>query len=98
MTQHTRRGQVRCTLVCSGATQILELLDLLLQCGLRPCRIKNKFAMASSELVGGYRDLMICLLFEHPERRVLPVPHVNRSASESVQPNLCRVLIIFVQH
>lgn len=28
------------------------------------CRIKNKFAAPKSELVGGYCDLMVCVLFE----------------------------------
>ena len=67
-----QRRQVRCTVVCSGAAQILEVLDWLLQSGLRPCRVKNKFAMASAEVVGGYRDLMVCLLFEDPDRHAAP--------------------------
>ena len=31
---------------------------------MRLCRIKNKFALSSEELVGGYRDLMLCVVFE----------------------------------
>jgi len=62
---------VRCTIVCNGAAQILETLDWILQSGLRPCRVKNKFAMSASELVGGYRDLMVCLLFEDPSRQAI---------------------------
>jgi hypothetical protein len=27
------------------------------------CRIKNKFAMADEELVGGYRDLMLSIVY-----------------------------------
>ena len=30
------------------------------------CRIKNKFSLPKSEVVGGYRDLMICAVFEGP--------------------------------
>ena len=66
--------QVRCSLVCRGATQILEVLDWILKSGLRVCRVKNKFAMDSSELVGGYRDLMVCILCKHPDRRAMPLP------------------------
>ena len=32
--------------------------------GLPLCRIKNKFALSSEELVGGYRDLMLCVVYE----------------------------------
>ena len=32
--------------------------------GLPLCRIKNKFALSSDELVGGYRDLMLCIVYE----------------------------------
>ncbi len=28
------------------------------------CRVKNKFTLPKTELVGGYRDLMFCVLFE----------------------------------
>jgi hypothetical protein len=56
--------------VCSGAGQILGALDRLLRSGMRPCRVKNKFAMAGAELVGGYRDLLVCLLFEDPDRHL----------------------------
>jgi hypothetical protein len=30
---------------------------------LRICRVKNKFAMDEGEVVGGYRDLMVCLSY-----------------------------------
>jgi hypothetical protein len=33
------------------------------------CRVKNKFALPKDELVGGYRDLMFCVLFEVPRER-----------------------------
>ena len=65
---------MRCTVVCSGAGQMLEVLGWLLRSGLRPCRVKNKFAMTSAELVGGYRDVMVCLLFEDPDRPAAPPP------------------------
>ncbi len=63
---------MRCTIVCSGAAQILEVVDWFLRSGLRVCRVKNKFAMAKAELTGGYRDLMVCVLFEDPERHASP--------------------------
>ncbi len=66
--------QVRCSIVCSGAAQILEVMGWLLQSELQPCRVKNKFAMASDELVGGYRDLMVCFLFEDSNRHAAPAP------------------------
>ena len=31
--------------------------------GMQVVRIKNKFALLQEELVGGFRDLMLCLLF-----------------------------------
>jgi hypothetical protein len=34
--------------------------------GLRVCRVKNKFGFAREELVGGYRDLMFCVIYEGP--------------------------------
>ncbi len=34
--------------------------------GLRVCRVKNKFAFARGELVGGYRDLMFCAIYNGP--------------------------------
>jgi hypothetical protein len=34
------------------------------QCSLSICRIKNKFALARSEVIGGYRDLMCSFVFE----------------------------------
>lgn len=35
--------------------------------GLPVLRVKNKFAFASEELKGGYRDLMLSVLYEEPE-------------------------------
>ena len=29
------------------------------------CRIKNKFSFDRSEVIGGYRDVMCCVIFEH---------------------------------
>ncbi len=57
--------------MCSGAAQILEVMEWILRSGLRPCRVKNKFAMAGTELTGGYRDLMVCVLFKDPNRQAL---------------------------
>ena len=34
--------------------------------GLRVCRVKNKFGVTREELVGGYRDLMFCVIYEGP--------------------------------
>ena len=30
------------------------------------CRIKNKFSLPKSEVVGGYRDLTVCVVYEGP--------------------------------
>lgn len=34
---------------------------------LQVCRIKNKFSFSSEDLVGGYRDLMLLVVFEGTE-------------------------------
>jgi hypothetical protein len=39
----------------------------LLEPLLSVCRIKNKFALGQDQLVGGYRDLMLCVLTENPD-------------------------------
>jgi hypothetical protein len=31
--------------------------------GLRVCRIKNKFSFKKEDVVGGYRDLMFCVIY-----------------------------------
>jgi hypothetical protein len=64
---------VRASVVCEGAAQIVQVAHWFL--GGQPadsgppflvCRVKNKFALSNSELVGGYRDLMLCCLLEGP--------------------------------
>mmetsp|Transcript_4921 Transcript_4921/g.10911 ORF Transcript_4921/g.10911 Transcript_4921/m.10911 type:complete len:912 (+) Transcript_4921:5124-7859(+) len=64
---------VRASVVCQGATQILEVAEWILKgqpaaarSTFTVCRVKNKFALSNSELVGGYRDLMLCCLLEAP--------------------------------
>jgi hypothetical protein len=58
---------VRASIVCNGAAPILEVVGWFTKHGgeegLRVCRIKNKFSFRRDELVGGYRDLMICAVF-----------------------------------
>ncbi len=58
---------VRASIVCDGAAPILEVVGWFTkhggEAGLRVCRIKNKFSFRREELVGGYRDLMICVIF-----------------------------------
>ncbi len=34
--------------------------------GLRLCRLKNRFAVSKEDLVGGYRDLMFCMVYDGP--------------------------------
>ena len=34
--------------------------------GLRVCRIKNKFSFKKEDVVGGYRDLMFCVIYRCP--------------------------------
>ena len=67
---------VRASIVCEGPSQILQVLGWFVgsesagqHCGgpgggFSVVRVKNKFAFPASELVGGYRDLMVCVLFE----------------------------------
>jgi hypothetical protein len=40
--------------------------------GLRVCRVKNKFGFAREELVGGYRDLMFCAVYDGPRPALTP--------------------------
>ena len=58
---------IRASIVCDGATAIMEVVGWFTkhggEAGMRVCRIKNKFSFHQDELVGGYRDLMICLVF-----------------------------------
>ncbi len=64
---------VRVSLVCSGPAHMLEVArwftdeSALLEPLLSVCRIKNKFALGQDQLVGGYRDLMLCVLTENPD-------------------------------
>ncbi len=41
--------------------------------GLRVCRVKNKFGFAREELVGGYRDLMFCVVYDGPRPALTPL-------------------------
>ena len=34
------------------------------QFGIRVCRVKNKFSFSDSELLGGYRDLTLSVVFK----------------------------------
>ena len=57
----------RTSIVCHGASKILQAVRWFTQheestC-LRVCRLKNKFAFEKDKLVGGYRDVMLCVLF-----------------------------------
>uniref|UniRef100_A0A7S0M703 Uncharacterized protein n=1 Tax=Cryptomonas curvata TaxID=233186 RepID=A0A7S0M703_9CRYP len=59
---------VRASIVCEGPSHILQVLNWFF--GKHVChrfsvvRVKNKFAFPTNKLVGGYRDLLVCVVFE----------------------------------
>ena len=59
---------VRASIVCDGPNEILETFAWFASrdsaTGLRLCRVKNKFAFKTEDLVGGYRDLMVSFVLE----------------------------------
>ena len=63
---------MRLSLVCEGPSQIVQAARWFMElsknksetkCCLQVVRIKNKFAFAREELNGGYRDLMLSVLY-----------------------------------
>ncbi len=53
--------------------------------GLPVCRVKNKFALSKEDVVGGYRDLMICVVMEGlDELRIIGEIQVNDLPSMSL--------------
>jgi hypothetical protein len=63
---------VRAAVVCAGAAQVLEALDWFASpaakaAGLEVCKVKNKFALSAAEVQGGYRAVMVCLVYSDPE-------------------------------
>ena len=59
---------VRVAVVCQGPAQMLEVAKWFLQAeedGLEVCRVKNKFGVPQEALVGGYRDLQLCVVFRY---------------------------------
>ena len=64
---------VRLSIVCSGPSQIVQTANWFIagpkissngEKELPDLRVKNKFAFAPEELKGGYRDLMLSVLYE----------------------------------
>ncbi len=59
---------VRASIVCEGPSHILQVLNWFF--GRHFChrfsvvRVKNKFAFPTNKLIGGYRDLLVCVVFE----------------------------------
>jgi hypothetical protein len=63
---------VRAAVVCAGALQVLEALNWFASpaakaAGLEVCKVKNKFAQSAAEVQGGYRAVMVCLVYSDPE-------------------------------
>ena len=58
---------VRASVVCAGPAEMVEAFGWFEgreeQTGLKVVRVKNKFALKKEELVGSYRDLMVCVLY-----------------------------------
>jgi hypothetical protein len=64
---------VRLSIVCTGPSQIVQAANWFVSGSrgsfvsekeLPVLRVKNKFAFAPEELKGGYRDLMLSVLYE----------------------------------
>ena len=59
---------IRASIVCNGPAEIMEVVSWFAsnedETGLRLCRIKNKFAFSDDDLLGGYRDVMVSVIFE----------------------------------
>ncbi len=58
---------VRASVVCAGPEEMMEVLRWFEgreeQTGLKVVRVKNKFGFKKEDLVGSYRDLMVCVLY-----------------------------------
>ena len=58
---------VRASVVCPGPAEMVEVLSWFEgreeQTGLKVVRVKNKFGFKKDELVGSYRDLMVCVMY-----------------------------------
>jgi len=58
---------VRLSIVCSGPAQILQVAQWFIEAephyALQVCRVKNKFGVPEEALIGGYRDLMLSVVF-----------------------------------
>ncbi len=78
---------VRASVVCSGPSQMLEALSWFVETGsgltdtcqqrLVVCRVKNKFAMAAEELHGGYRDIMVLMVYTEPGSKLRIIGEVQ---------------------
>jgi hypothetical protein len=78
---------VRASVVCSGPSQILEVLSWFLEAGsghagtfqegLVVCRVKNKFAIPAEELHGGYRDIMVLMVYTDSSSKLRIVGEVQ---------------------
>ena len=61
---------VRGSIVCAGPARMLEVLawfeERQAKTGLQLVRVKNKFGFRVEELVGGYRDVMLSVVYRSP--------------------------------
>ena len=77
---------VRASVVCSGPSQMLEVLRWFVeigpghancQTGLVACRVKNKFAVPAEELHRGYRDIMVLMVYTDPSSKLRIIGEVQ---------------------
>jgi hypothetical protein len=78
---------VRASVVCSGPSQILEVLSWFVESGREPTenfqkglvvrRVKNKFSMAAEEVQGGYRDIMVLMVYTEPRSKLRIIGEVQ---------------------
>ena len=58
---------VRASVICAGPAAMVEMLvwfeEHEEQTGLKVVRVKNQFGFKNEDLVGSYRDLMVCVLY-----------------------------------
>jgi hypothetical protein len=68
-------------------------------CSLSICRIKNKFALARSEVIGGYRDLMCCFVFQDQAGlKIICEIQIHDKILHDLKSRVCAVQLAVLWH
>jgi hypothetical protein len=91
---------VRGSVVCAGPAEMIEVLGWFegreQETGLKVVRVKNKFGFKKEDLVGSYRDLMVCVLYR-AENGLAIIGEIQ--VASAIQPaKLFGPLIIMMWH